>query len=1837
MQKRKIVSRLSATMLAGVMGTSSLLPGLSAAAATLQFDSSNRIDLKMRTDGNGSTRLYALSQGVAGESLRLGGDSNPDNIGQFVISGESRWALCLRPSVTGGIGASTSVRDTNYWKKLDPKLKSAIAKAMYYGYPVACDGKSEKAAGYYNATQMIIWEMVLGYRDWTGEMRRTRGYNLCVDVYNTPRGSYTWEAYKEINSKLINHYKTLSGMSATAKDAAKYTENTILMTYNFADGSFSGTYNMPSDASASDKKWTDNVNKALSNLAKKWSDNDYNGKDVVASYDSKTGKLTSNYKPFGNSVQTSGVIRAELKSHDYSSDWIVYAVSENNQDMVTNTVTPDPANGYLGVAIPNYGNVELIKKFENAGEANIDKATAVKYAEGVSFKLRTIDPSSKKMYYVIAHEVTSGDYAGSWQFDGTTDDESKATKIKLDTDNYTPETGFTKTYIFDLPTGTKAQNYDVIEYVDANSQLARDGYPAYGSGKTSPNFKSVRVNPYDPNDPTASPKNVTISFTNNKSDFGNIRLDKFIEDPNTGDQTTTSGKMFNFVAFVYKDGKIQYLKDLSSISLGSGRYRVPKTALNLSTGEFSGNSVLTTDINQAEQLATSSGVLEIFDVPAGYKFGFIEVKAYAAGGATVPQYGSSAELFDNKVSFSKFADQIANYDGEKDGILVVDTAISGVNQDVDAPFKRGSQYAFTFGITTIAGSEQNEDLVNIPYHVNLTVKKEDDSGKALPGATIGLYKDGELLESKKSDKNGNVAFDYNFDFEVKESDGYTYKEITPPTGYATNNTEYKISFNINPREYTSGMWGTAVASLDTIDNLPVIENYPYKGEIHLLKTETETNKPMSGITFEFTTNKALTHDQIANIKLVNGTNLKIADGDVAADGVFMTATTDANGLIDVTGLPLGTLKDGYFVNVFSAVEKNTPKGLIGGSYDFEFDLDSYDPDNNSFNSYPIVYETGEVTNSPVPVPVKVHKVDEDNTPIKGVKFSVVPEENVVINGTVIQEAGESIGILTTDENGNAQNYTIEGERQAYKYAFKVYGGFKYKFVETEHPEQYVDTEKEYSFVAPFSETGSPKEFTYTKTNEWVKGYIEVDKFDETHKTPLSGATFEVWQDTNNNGAYDEGVDVSIGNLADNGDGTYKTGKLKYGTYFVQETKAPEGYVRCDDIFTVSIATNDQTYYVGNKTEENGSVWLSEREIRGDVEVVKTDAETGERLTGAEFTLYKDANKNGVLDDGEDAYGILSEIETGVYNIRNVPYGNYVVKETKAPENFRFDNGDYPVVISADKQTVRVKNNDDNENFIDQPERASISLLKFDPEYPDNKLSGAQFEVYLDKNRNNVIDDEDEFVDNLHEGTDENAGIYTLSDLRLDQYLVIETVAPQDFDKDDNTYVAILSFDGQVYEVENEAGKGFANSPIKGDIVLNKYDADYPENKLSGAEFEVWKDMNDNGTVDDGVDVYVGIMPEVEKGQYRIDNLRVGNYLVHEVKAPEGYNLDDGYYQASITSEQREFEVTNRDDDDSFAKGFYNDAITGSVNIKKTDLTTSKGLPDTGIRLYDEDMNIIAEGRTDKNGDLVFENLRYGKYYFQEFDAPEGYVISEELFEFTIFEDGKVEQAEMTNKPIEGEVIIKKTDVSTSAPLPNTGIRIYDEEMNVVFEGRTDEKGELAITGLLYGTYYFQEFDAPKGYVLDETLHSFKITIDGKIEEAKMTNRMITGSIVITKTDVATSETLPNTGIALYREDGTLVEKLRTDEKGEVTFKNLTYGKYYFIEFDAPEGYLVNDAKHYFEITEDGKVIHDTLEDEKKPVQTGNENNMVIPVLAASASLMGLAAITVVAKIKKRED
>ena len=282
------------------------------------------------------------------------------------------------------------------------------------------------------------------------------------------------------------------------------------------------------------------------------------------------------------------------------------------------------------------------------------------------------------------------------------------------------------------------------------------------------------------------------------------------------------------------------------------------------------------------------------------------------------------------------------------------------------------------------------------------------------------------------------------------------------------------------------------------------------------------------------------------------------------------------------------------------------------------------------------------------------------------------------------------------------------------------------------------------------------------------------------------------------------------------------------------------------------------------------------------------------------------------------------------------------------------------------------------------------------------------------------------------------------------------------------------------------------------------------NQLKRGALEVIKTAEDgfvqgvtfrlSGTADCGqsVDVYA---ETDETGLAAFEDIPIGsNYTLSEVAAPERY-VEVAPQNVRIAWN----EVARQTVENRLVRGSIRGIKVGKAGKPLSGAVF--GLFAEGTTEFTKE-SALSTAVSDAIGAFHFADVVFGNYLLRELEAPEGYVLSDEIFEVRITEnDTVIELGNLENKPITGKLELTKLDVSTGKPLPNAGFRIKDAEGNVVVEGYTDEYGIARFT-LGYGEYTYEEFSAPEGYLLDTTPHAFAITEDGQLIKAEMTNERI---------------------------------------------------------------------------------------------------------------------------------
>ena len=342
--------------------------------------------------------------------------------------------------------------------------------------------------------------------------------------------------------------------------------------------------------------------------------------------------------------------------------------------------------------------------------------------------------------------------------------------------------------------------------------------------------------------------------------------------------------------------------------------------------------------------------------------------------------------------------------------------------------------------------------------------------------------------------------------------------------------------------------------------------------------------------------------------------------------------------------------------------------------------------------------------------------------------------------------------------------------------------------------------------------------------------------------------------------------------------------LPLGKYYLKEIATDEHYIIGTDKLSFEFKYGDQNTKTVNIPLNEGKTYVNKL-LYGEVNGIKTD-ENGEKLEGAVIGLF---NHGETVFDEKTAILTTTSGKDGSFSFKEIPYGKYIVKEIKQPTGYVISNKSYPVEIKENGQKVdfTIK----NEHI-----KGNISLTKVDEDFPENKLTGAVFEVYSDVNGDGKLDKNDKLIGNLDE---ENEGVYVKNDLLYGKYLVREAKAPEGFELDKGVYSVSIEEDGKTYSVENNAGVGFINKAKKGTLKIVKRSED---EKVEGFSFRIT-----------GVDGYDETFTTDKNGIIEVEGLRIGEYTVSEVEdtASNSYVLPDDKTLEIKANETTEIEMYNK--------------------------------------------------------------------------------------------------------------------------------------------------------------------------------------------------------------------------------------------------------------------------------------------------------------------------------------
>ena len=828
----------------------------------------------------------------------------------------------------------------------------------------------------------------------------------------------------------------------------------------------------------------------------------------------------------------------------------------------------------------------------------------------------------------------------------------------------------------------------------------------------------------------------------------------------------------------------------------------------------------------------------------------------------------------------------------------------------------------------------NRSFTNILKKFNVTVTKSDaEMGTAqgdasLAGAVYGIYKGEELIDTYTTDKNGQFTTKY-----YVCGNDWTVREISPSEGYLLDRTIHRVG--AEPELYTVEFNSTANDVTEQV----------IKGNIAIIKHtdngETQIETPETGAAFEVfrkaagsfdaakeTERDILTCDEngFAQTKnmpygiytvrqtsgwegrelmkpfdvfiskdgqtyryLINNANfesyIKVVKKDAETGNTIPYAGAgfqiyDPNGnLVTMTfTYPEVTTIDTFYTTAdgelitpqtleygkgYSLVEVQAPYGYVLNSEPVYFDVMQ---ENSEIDSGITVIEvvrsnmaqkgtitvskSGEVFSS-------VNEAGGLYQPVyavrglEGAVYEITAAEDIyTLDGTLRASKGEVVDTVTTGADGTAVSK-------------ELYLG-KYEVKEITAPFGMVLNEETHAVELVYA--GQNVAVTETATSFYnERQRVEIDLIkrlmaDEAYGIGKNGEIFDVTF-----GLYAEkeltaadgtvipadGL-IEIISLDGNGSGKVKT-DLPIGSYYVKELATNSAYILNGQKYSVAFEYAGQETATVHITANDGEA-IENDIIYGSVSGKKSD-EDGNALGGAVIGIFKTGTEKFTT---ENAIQTTVTAADGSFSFEKVPYGTWVIREIESPTGFVLSEEEITVTIGTVDEVVEIE-------LVNYFIKGNIELTKVDKDYPDNKLTGAEFEVYADTNGDGKLDSGDKLLGTM---TELDGGVYQMKELRYGKYLVREKTAPTGFVLDENVYSVFIEENGKTYIVENEAGVGFVNAAQKGSLKIVKTSSD---GKVEGFSFRVT-----------GADGYDQTFKTDKNGEIFIEGLRIGEYTVSEV-------------------------------------------------------------------------------------------------------------------------------------------------------------------------------------------------------------------------------------------------------------------------------------------------------------------------------------------------------------------
>lgn len=861
------------------------------------------------------------------------------------------------------------------------------------------------------------------------------------------------------------------------------------------------------------------------------------------------------------------------------------------------------------------------------------------------------------------------------------------------------------------------------------------------------------------------------------------------------------------------------------------------------------------------------------------------------------------------------------------------------------------------------------NIENKPY-ANIVINKVDSvKGTSLSGATFGIYTDAEC-----------------------EIPAQAYTSATDDTltdAVITESATGKYTCNFLPIESKNG-------TTYYVKELSAPDHYAIDTDVHpvTLKTANSTVAVSNNATSKFyetplgsvrTTKVDADHPDV----LLSGAEFTVYNSDKAT--VYGKLAETSKGTYQLDEIPAGT----YYLK-----ETKAPKYYNIDNTFYQFTISDagkvVDVSINGNDKFPNAPQKGDI---------KIVKRSADGV-LSGWKFEV---SGTALNGTPV-----ATKTYTTDAKGeiNISNLLI--------------GTYTVKEVKDG---------KTVGYITPANQAIEVKSNATTTATFENKpfGHIVINKIDAKTGEKVTGATFGIYTDSTCKTvakAYKSDTDSTLVNaeIIETATGVYTCNNLPISsatgtTYYVKELTAPEGYYLDANAHAVTLKTANATVSVSNEIGKSdfkeypyghGAV-IKEWKLDNSTADMTAD-EIAQMKAELEKSLYftvKDSNGKYITATGADGvYTYNGEstsefkyvLKNSTFTIAELPTGEYTVTEYNNAKDYSPKQQTQKIKITKNTAAVLTFTN------IRDTGNASIVKKWTNP----NGLTTAQ-KAELEKNVYFTVKNADgaylkavskngKYVYNGSQTAEARFmltnGKFELTELPTGKYTITEINNAEGYLPKTQVKTITVTKDAT-------ASVEFVNKVIVGNVTLTKVDEDYPENKLTGAIFTVYK--SDKKTV-------VGTMKETETGVYSLEGLVYGEYYVQETKAPEYFVRDVNFYYFEIVNDGETVEVSN----DELGKGtFINSPQKGEIKIVKTSYDNKvEGIHFEVTGKTYTGQTFKKTYTTDKNGIIRINDLRAGEYTIHEVkdSASAGYLLPDDK-QLTIDRDGAMLVTEMHNSKI----------------------------------------------------------------------------------------------------------------------------------------------------------------------------------------------------------------------------